>query len=68
MYELKVGWQDMHTIYNAVLNAYGDAVYDDPDNEDEAALLMSARFVLEGAKSVRTGRTFGDALVGEDDD
>lgn len=67
MYELKVGWNDMHTLYNAVLNAYGDVIYDDPDNDDEALSLLSARFALEGAKSVKTGRTFGDALMGDDD-
>jgi len=66
MYQLKVGWEVMHTLYNAVLNAYGDTVYDDPDNEDEAALLLAARFVLEGARSTVSGRTFGDALMGDD--
>ena len=67
VYSLKLGWEDINTLYNAVMNAYGDTIYDDPDNDDEALSLLSARFALEGAKSSVTGRTFGDVLTGEND-
>ena len=68
VYSLKLGWEDINTLYNAVMNAYIDVSYDDPDNDDEALSLLSARFALEGAESSVTGRTFGDVLMGENDE